>query len=308
MKIVVKDLATRVEQGQPLSVAMMAHPGVFSGMFTGVVRAGEAAGILEDSLRRLADLLERRAQIQSRVRAALAMPIMALIVEFIVIGIIVFVAMPKMLAAYPDPDKLPETTKFLLGFVHWTTNNWVLVALMVAAAISAIILTLRLPSGRAAWQSLVLRLPVVGGISRKMNVARFSRTLGSLTAAGIPLIDAISIAADTSENLIVERVLNNTRDTVEAGGKMEESLRAEPVFDEIVVDMVAIGDEAGALDTVLLKVADTYDAEVDSVLRGLTNLLEPFLIVLLGLGVAFVAIATFEPYLRLVTSPAMIQQ
>jgi type IV pilus assembly protein PilC len=308
MRAVVADLAARVEQGQPLSVAMLAHSSVFSGMFTGVIRAGEAAGILEDSLRRLADLLERRAMVYSRLRAALAMPLMALIVEIIVIGLIVFVAMPKMLAAYPDPDKLPESTKTLMGIVHWTTDNWVLVTLLLGALISGIVLALRLPAGRAAFQSAVLRIPIIGNIVRQINVARFSRTLGSLTAAGIPLIDAIGIAAETSDNAVVERVLLRTRDAVETGGKMEESLRSEPVFDEIVVDMVAIGDEAGALDTVLLKVADTYDADVDSTLRGLSSLLEPFLIVLLGLGVAFVAVAAFTPYLKLVTSPVMMNQ
>jgi type IV pilus assembly protein PilC len=233
---------------------------------------------------------------------------MALIVEIIVIGVIVFVAMPKMLAAYPDPDKLPSTTKALMAFVHFVTDNWLLLAFVVGALISGIVLMLRLPAGRAAFQSAMLRVPIIGNIIRRINVARFARTLGSLTAAGIPLIDAIGIAAETSDNAVVERVLLRTRDAVEAGGKMEEPMRSEPVFDDIVVDMVAIGDEAGALDSVLLKVADTYDAEVDSTLRGLSSLLEPFLIVFLGVGVALVAVAAFQPYLRLVTSPTMMTQ
>jgi type IV pilus assembly protein PilC len=148
----------------------------------------------------------------------------------------------------------------------------------------------------------------VGNLIRKINVERFARTLGNLTAAGIPLIDALGITADTADNEVVRRTLLKVRDTVEKGGKMDEPMRSAPIFDELVVDMVMVGDEAGALDTLLLKIADTYDSEVDLALKGLSSILEPLLIVLLGLAVGFLAVAVFLPYVSLVRNPALMPE
>lgn len=300
------DLARRVEEGQPVSTAMMAHPSVFSPMFVGVVRSGEAGGILEDSLRRLADMLERRDSIRKRVIGAMIYPIMALVVELTVIGIIVFWALPKLISAYPDQSTLPAPTKILLGVSHWGTTHAAIVLIAVAVIIVLIFLFLRTASGRGAYHRCLLHTPLVGRLVRKINVSRFARTLGSLTAAGIPLIDALAITADTADNAVVEKTLLRVRTTVEHGGKMEEPMRSEPIFDPIVVDMVMVGDEAGALDTMLLKIADSYDQEVDTTLRMLTSILEPLLICFLGITVGFIAIAVFLPYVSLVKNPAMM--
>lgn len=299
------DLARRVEEGLPLSSAMEEHRDVFSSMFIGVVRAGEAGGILDESLRRLADLLERRAALRSRVSSALWYPAIALMVEICVIGFILFFAMPKLLSAYPDHSQLPWETLLLLGISNWFIKWWWLALLLIAAVIVLITFALRQPRGRELWDRTKLYLPGVGGLSRKINVARFSRTLGNLTAAGIPLIDAIGIAADTADNAIVTPTLYRVRSAVERGEKMDIPMRSEPIFDDVVIDMVVVGDEAGALDATLLKIADTYDVEVDSSLRRMTAILEPILIVSLGLTVAFIALAVFLPYFKLVNSPVI---
>lgn len=306
LRDVSRDLARRVEEGQPFSTALAAHPSTFDRSFVGVVRAGEAGGILDLSMRRLADLLERRHMLRSRVIGALLYPAFALLAEIIVIGIIVFVALPKLMAAYPDPSDLPGPTLALLTITTWVTANILIVVLLLAAVAAALYMLLKLPKGRATWDRTVLRLPLFGSLARKINVAHFARTLGSLVSAGIPLLDALTIAAETSNNRVVERTLLKVRSSVERGGNMEEPLRQEPVFEPIVVDMVMVGDEAGALDTVMLKVADTYEAEVDSTLRAITSLLEPLLIVLLGIAVAFIAIAVFLPYVNLVRNPALM--
>lgn len=299
-------LARRVEEGVPLSVAMADHPSVFSPMFVGVVRAGEAGGILDESLRRLADLLERRAALRSRVVSALWYPAIALALEVIIIAIIVLYAMPKLLSAYPDHSQLPGPTLALLGISNFVGTWWPLLLVLLIAVIVGIAYLLRTSKGRSAWDRTKLYIPGVGNLSRKINVARFSRTLGNLTAAGIPLIDALDITAATADNAVVTPTLYRVRSAVERGEKMDNPMRSEPIFDDVVVDMVMVGDEAGALDTTLLKIADTYDLEVDASLRRMTAILEPLLIVLLGVSVAIIALAVFLPYFKLVNSPALM--
>lgn len=302
------DLARRVEEGQPLSTAMLAHPNVFSPMFVSVVRTGEAGGILDESMRRLADLLERRAEIRRRVVGAFIYPLITLIIEIAVMIVILVYALPKLMAAYPRQEDLPAITRGLLAFSAWFIAYWWLVLLIVLGIIILFYVMMSIRSTRYMMQKTVLYLPIFGNVNRKINVARFSRTLGNLTAAGIPLIDALGITAETADNEVVEQTLYRVQRNVETGGKMEEPMRKEPVFDPVVVDMVMVGDEAGALDTMLLKIADTYDSEVDHTLKTMTAILEPLLIVLLGIAVAFLAVAVFVPYVSLVRSPLLMPE
>jgi len=308
LREVSKDLARRVEEGQSLSSAMAAHPRVFSPTFVSVVRTGEAGGILEESLRRLSDLLERNAEIRRRVIGAMIYPMIALLLEIVIIALIMIYALPKLVSAYPKPEDLPDITRWLMQVSSWFAANWLLVLIIVAAIIVGFWLFRRTPTGRALTQSIALRLPLIGGLVRKINVERFARTLGNLTAAGIPLLDALTITAETADNEVVRRTLLKVRDTVEKGGKMDEPMRSAPIFDELVIDMVMVGDEAGALDTMLLKIADTYDSEVDVALKSMSSILEPLLIVLLGLAVGFLAVAVFLPYVSLVRNPALMPE
>jgi type IV pilus assembly protein PilC len=308
IKKTTQDLARRVEEGQTFSAAMAAHPRVFSPMVVGVVRAGEAGGILEESLRRLADMLERRNELRRRVISAVLYPAFALVVEVIVLCVVMFYAMPRMLKAYPESeyDRLPAVTIWLMNISDFLTNNWLNALIAIVALIVVLALALRTEVGHRIWQNILLRLPILGNVARKVNVARFARTLGSLLTAGIPLIASLRITAESSENALVEETLLKARDTVESGGKMEVPLRSKPVFEPIVVDMVMVGDEAGALDVMLTKIADTYESEVDSKLKALTSIIEPLLVGVLGLAVLFVALAVFVPYFRLVSTPTLV--
>lgn len=306
LKRVSADLARRVEEGQPLSTAMSYHPNVFSPMFVGIVRTGETGGILDESLRRLADILERRANLRRRVLAAMTYPLIAFFVELIIIGIILIYAMPKLLAAYPKPEMLPKATQALLRASTFAQTYWIIALIVFVIIVVAVYAILQMAAGRIVFERTMLHLPIFGGITRKLNVARFTRTLGNLTAAGVPLVDALAITADTSENTVVRRTLRHVHATVERGGKMEEPMRREPIFDEMVVDMIMVGDEAGTLDMMLLKVADSYDSDVEASLRTLTSILEPLLIICLGVAVAFLAIAVFLPYVGLVRNPNLM--
>jgi type IV pilus assembly protein PilC len=300
------DLARRVEEGQPLSTAMLAHQNVFSPMFIGIVRSGEAGGILEDALRRLADILERRANIRRRITGAMVYPLIAFFLEIVVIAIIVMFALPRLMSAYPRRDLLPLPTQYLLNASEWFAAYWVLALIVFVLLIVGTYLILQMTAGRMVWQRTLLYVPLFGDVARKINVARFTRTLGNLTAAGIPLADALAITAETSENAVVERALRRVHANVERGGKMEEPMRKEPIFDEVVVDMIMVGDEAGTLDAMLLKIADTYENDVDASLRTMTSILEPLLIVFLGIAVAFIAIAIFLPYVGLIRNPQLM--
>ncbi|PKO20004.1 hypothetical protein CVU37_00585 [candidate division BRC1 bacterium HGW-BRC1-1] len=300
-----QDLARRVEEGQPLSTAMSHHPEVFSGMFIGVVRAGEAGGILDSALTRLADTLERRAEVKQRVMSALTYPAITILVEIAVIIIILVYGLPKLVAAYPNKSDLPGTTQALLNTSAWMQANWFFVVILIVIVIVGIWAIFQSIAGRYAIQRGVLSIPIVAGVNRKINVEHFARTLGGLTTAGIPLIDALTVTADSSDNEVVHRTVLDVRDTVEKGGKMEEPLRSRPVFDPLVVDMIMVGDEAGALDTMLLRIADTYESEVDNSLRTLTSIIEPLLIIMLGIAVGFIAVAVFQPYVYMVRNPAL---
>jgi type IV pilus assembly protein PilC len=306
LKKVTADLARRVEEGQPLSSAMAAHPRIFSPLFVSVVRTGEAGGIMEQSLRHLADLLERSAEVRRRVAGAMIYPAIALVLEIIIIALIMVFALPKLVAAYPKPEDLPAITRWLMGASQWVASNWPWVVIVILALMVGWWLVRRTPGGRYATQAVALRIPLCGNLIRKINVERFARTLGNLTAAGIPLIDALGITAETADNEVVKRTLLRVRDTVEKGGKMDEPMRSAPIFDALVVDMVMVGDEAGALESMLLKIADTYDSEVDLAMKGLSSILEPMLIILLGLAVGFLAVAVFLPYVSLVRNPALM--
>jgi type IV pilus assembly protein PilC len=301
-----QDLARRVEEGQTLSTAMEANPSVFSSQFVGTVRVGEAAGILDKSMGRLADMLERRLSVKRRVIGALAYPAVAIVVEIVIVILILVYALPKLAAAYPDQSQLPALTKALLGFSAYMQHNWYWVVAAVVAVIVLFGLFRRSRSGRYMTDKALLHLPVFGSLARKLNVEQFTRTLGNLTSAGIPLIDALAVTADTAPNAVVSARVHEARDTVEKGGKMETALRKDPIFDPMVVDMVMVGDEAGALDTMLGKIADNYDSAVDASLRTMTALLEPLLIVMLGIAVGFVAVACFQPYVYLVKNPALM--
>lgn len=301
LKAVVKKVAQRVEEGQTLSSALAEHPRIFSHLFVSVARVGEVGGILESSMKRLADILEKKAEIKKKVRSALLYPVVSFLVCVTVIVVILTVAIPTFESVYASHDApLPGPTKVIIVASKIIRHYPMIYIPVIVIAVLALIGYAKTSSGRYLLDWLKIRLPIIGPINTKINVARFSRTLGNLVTAGIPLLEGLSVTAKTSENILVASNLTKVYMNVERGGKMEEPMRTGGVFPPIVVDMVSIGDEAGALDTMLIKVADTYDGDVDVSLKGLTSILEPVLIIMMGFAVAFVAMAILLPYFNLV--------
>lgn len=293
-------VARDVEEGNRLSDAFEKHPRIFPALLVNVARVGEAGGILEPSLNRLADTMEQKLIIRRKITGALMYPITALIVATCVLLLILVYAIPVFSEVYRDTGaELPALTQMIISLSNFAQKFWWLILLGIILAVVLLIVIGRTPPGRRAFDWIRLKAPVVGGINTKINVARVTRNLGNLLTAGIPLMDALAIVARTSENVVVGEALENARENIEAGGKIDEPLRRSHVFPPMVVDMVTIGDEAGALDTMLLKVADIYDEDVDAALKGMSSLVEPLLIVLLGGAVILIALAVLLPYFSL---------
>jgi len=302
LKRVVREVADEVERGNRFSAALAQHPRIFSPLFVNVVRVGETGGILETSVRRLTEILESKASIRRRVRAASAYPVAVLTVAAAVVVLILVFAIPKFQEIYKQMNaELRGPIQWISQASEFLRNYYWLVILIAVALLGVFYLFRRSATGKRVLDFLRLQLPGAAAITVQVAIARTTRTLGSLLAAGIPLLEALQITAESSENTQVADALFRARDAVENGGKLEDQLRREArVFPPIVVDMIAIGEEAGALDVVLLKLANTYDEEVDATLRSLTAVIEPVLIVLLGLLVIFLALSVLLPYFELV--------
>lgn len=293
-----KEVASDVEQGSPLSTALSRHPQIIPPLIVNITRIGEAGGILERALRRLAEIYERRADIKRKVWASLLYPIAAVTVAISVVILIFAYAIPVFQQVYEQKEgaQLPAITQQVIAMSVFVRTMWPLYVPLAIGLLVALVLWGRTPRGRRLFDGLRLRLPIMGPLNTKINVARFTRTLSSLLAAGIPLIEALGSTAQSSDNVVLAEALMKTRESVEGGGKLEESMRAAPVFPPIVVDMIAIGDEAGALDEILDRMANVYESEVDTALRGLVALIEPLLIIFLGFTVLVIAFAILLPY------------
>ncbi|MFW6303984.1 MAG: type II secretion system F family protein [Candidatus Sumerlaeota bacterium] len=299
LKKVVSDVSRRVEEGSSFSDALRAHPKVFSSLVVNVVSIGESAGILEGSLQYLADTMERKADLRRKVMGAAAYPAVALTVCGAVLIFVLTFCIPVFADFYRDNDKydrLPGITKFLINAGDFVEQWWWLIILLVVAAIASFrILIKKSPQVRYGWDWFCLHFWPVNLVSVKANVARTCRTLSNLLHAGIPLLEALRITSESSENLVVAKALSDTHDTIESGGRIEDPLREADVFPPIVVDMISIGDEAGRLDLMFEKVADSYDSDLDQTVRTLNALLEPALIVVMGGIVLVVMLAVLLP-------------
>ncbi|MCX7049345.1 MAG: type II secretion system F family protein [Candidatus Sumerlaeota bacterium] len=293
-------IARRVEEGNTLSSALREHPKTFSHLFVSVIEVGEIGGILESSVRRLAELLEMKTRMRKRVRSALMYPVLALIVCIAVLFFVMYWAVPKFQHIYEGlKADLPKATKRLIAMSNFIKNYPQIYVPAVVVTMVGLFLYGRTRPGKYTYAWLAMRTKIIGPICTKINVARFTRSVGSLVAAGIPLLEALKVTARTSENILIEQKLNQVHDVLEAGGRLEDPLRADAIIPPMVTDMIVIGYESGAIDDMMLRIADTYDADVDETIKGLSSIIEPLLIVVLGFAVAFIAIALLLPYFSL---------
>jgi type IV pilus assembly protein PilC len=326
------DVCDEIEGGANLSEALSKSPKAFDRLYCNMIRAGEAGGALEVILRRLAEFMERSQSLKRKVKGAMVYPA---VVVTVAVGILVFIMMkivPQFKKIFDDfGSELPPMTQILIDISNWVVNYWYLIP-AIPFGINLIIRGIKMiPYGRFGWDLFILKVIIFGQLVEKNILSRSSRTLGTLLSSGVPILEALNITKETSGNMMFERLFQKVSDSIRDGEAIAKPLKAysnppfnlvallfwtafvpgigalmylqrykRPVVDDLVINMVDVGEESGELDTMLYKVADTYDEEVAVLTESLTSLMEPLLIVFLGGAVGFIVIALFMPLIKLI--------
>jgi MSHA biogenesis protein MshG len=293
---VLKDLRDALDSGRELSAAMHRHPEVFSGFYTSMVRVGETTGRLDEIFLRLFDHLEFEREMRQRVRSALRYPIfvvVAMVIAMAVINLFVIPAFAKVYAGFNA--ELPLMTRILLGSSHFMTEYWPLLLALLAGAVIGFRLYIGTAHGRYQWDKLKLRLPIVGKIMQKGTLARFARSFALSSKSGVPIVQGLNVVAQTVDNAYISARIEQMRDGVERGESILRTATTAGVFTPIVLQMVAVGEETGEIDTLMDEVAEMYEREVDYELKTLASQIEPILILGLGILVLILALGVFLP-------------
>jgi type IV pilus assembly protein PilC len=293
-----RDIKNTVEQGATFSDALRKHPKIFDELFTNLVQAGEVGGILDTILNRLAVYIEKNVKLRRQVRGALSYPIAVILIMIVVMVVLLSFVIPAfegMFAEFGAKDALPALTKYVIAASKGFVTYLPLIVIGIIGLVVGGTYFYRNKRGKKLVHKVILKLPILGPVLQKIAVARFTRTLGTLLASGVPILDALDIVAKTAGNVVVEEGLLYTRARISEGKNMAEPLTEIAVFPGMVVQMVAVGEQTGALDTMLNKIADFYEDEVDVAVASLTSLLEPLLMVLVGAMVGTVLIAMYLP-------------
>jgi type IV pilus assembly protein PilC len=286
-----------VEAGLLLSDALERHPKVFGPLYVAMVRAGEAGGVLESCLSRTADQLESDAALKRQVRAAMVYPAVVITFALIVLFALVTFLIPVFEGVFKQfPGKLPALTQFMVGLSHLLTKQGYVLVGIIPAAIGGFLYFKRSKWGRPKWDSFKLRIPMkIGEVVQKVAIARWSRTFASLSSAGVPVLQAIDITGKTAGNAVVENAMSDVISSVKSGGTISQPLSHCKVFPSMVSHMIGVGEETGALDTMLTKVADFYDDEVSAAVKALTSIMEPVMIIFVGGIVGTIVVSMYLP-------------
>jgi len=297
-------LATRadVENGMSLAEAMKKHPKTFDALFTNMIAAGEAGGILDAILKRLATYIEKAVKLKGQVKSAMVYPIAVIVIAAVVVGLILWKVIPTFASLFAGLGaELPMPTRVVIAL----SNGLVRYGIFVIAGLVGLGFAFKsyyaTSNGRKVVDGIVLKLPVLGQLMRKIAVARFCRTLSTLLSSGVSILEALEITAKTAGNAVVEEAIYSTRKSIEGGESIAGPLAQTSVFPPMVVQMIGVGEATGALDTMLSKIADFYEEEVDVAVAGLLTLLEPIMIALLGGVVGGIVIAMYMPIFALVS-------
>jgi type IV pilus assembly protein PilC len=297
LKTTLAEVRGDVEAGLLLSDALERHPKVFNPLYVAMVRAGESGGVLEMSLLRTADQLEKDASLRRQVRAAMIYP--TLVISFAVLVLLALVAflIPVFQSVFKQfGGHLPALTQFMVGFSHLIRSQWYILLAVVVGTAVAFIKWKKSKAGRVQWDAFKLRIPLkIGDVVQKVAIARWSRTLSSLTSAGVPVMQALDITGKTAGNAVVERSMTSVIDSVKAGGTIAEPLKQAKVFPGMVAHMVGVGEETGAVDAMLSKIADFYEDEVAAAVKALTSILEPAMIIFVGGMVGVIVVSMYLP-------------
>ncbi|MDP6380705.1 MAG: type II secretion system F family protein [Phycisphaerae bacterium] len=307
LKNALMDIVEDVEGGASLSEAMAKHPKAFESLYVHTVRAGEAGGVLPEILRKLAEFMEKARALKRRVVSAMVYPAAVILIAIVILIFIMLFIVPrfeKIFSSFDIPGGLPLPTQVLINVSRWLGSDfhWLIIPAIPLGGFILLKLIKASKGGRLFLDRAKLTIPIVGNIVNKTSVARFARTLGTLIGSGVPILDALNITRDTVGNEVIANALNKVHDSIREGESIAGPLKESRVVDQIVVNMVDVGEETGELDKMLVKVADNYDDEIDALVNGLVSALEPLMIVFLGGLIGGIVISLFLPIVKLLES------
>ena len=285
-----------VNQGNSLAFSLSQHPKIFSNIYINMVRAGEASGSLDVVLDRLAEFGEHQQALRGRFKAALVYPIFMSIIGTLVLFFLFTFVVPNITKIFSDMHQtLPLPTIIIISMSHFLKSFWWVVFLILFSVVAIIRQFIKRPRGNHIWDKVKLCIPVIGPVNQKIALARFGRTLGSLLQNGVPLLSSLKIVQNIVNNVLIAEVINDAEDEIQAGKNMASSLAKSRWFSSMVVQMISVGEQTGELETMLNKIADAYEREVESHIMALTSMLEPVMILIMGLIVLFVVISILLP-------------
>jgi type IV pilus assembly protein PilC len=302
LKAIISELAVAIEGGSTFSEGLAQHPKVFNRLFVNMVKAGELGGVLEVVLNRLSEFMEKAQKIKGKVIAAMFYPIAVLIVATVILTILMVYVIPKfkdVFAGMLDNAQLPAFTRFVLAISDTIKDHFIYTIIGVAIFVVIFLLVIRTKFGRHAFDKFKLKVPVIGPVVSKVAISRFTRTLGTLVSSGVPILQALTIVKETAGNVILANAVGEVHESVKEGETITAPLEASGVFPPMVISMVDVGEQTGALPEMLLKIADNYDDEVDNAVAAMTSLLEPIMIIFLAVIVGSIVIAMFLPLIEL---------
>ncbi|MGM0442114.1 MAG: type II secretion system F family protein [Elusimicrobiota bacterium] len=301
-KEIVEELTEDIESGEAIAVAMEKHPDAFNDLFINMVKAGELGGILDIILERLADYLEGASELKGKVKSAMVYPA---VISFIATAVTIFllvVIIPTFAEVFESfGQELPLPTQLLLNFSAFLRSYILYMILGLVLIVVGFLRYYKTESGNKKIDTILLKLPLFGILLKKVSIARFTRTFGTLVKSGVPILEALETVAKTSGNKVIEGAVLDARESIREGEKIADPLQESGVFPPMVMQMISVGEETGNLDLMLTKIADFYDSEVDAAIDGLTSMIEPIIIVAMGLAIGAIVIAMFLPIFEMST-------
>ena len=298
-------ISENIAAGGTFSESLSQYPKVFDNLYIAMVKAGEAGGVLEVVLARLAEFAEKSEKIKNKVKGAMIYPTLVLSAAILITAFLMIKIVPKFKEVFTDmlgSDALPALTQAVVNVSEWFQANWMVAVIIVAALVVIKKVVARTEMGAYFFDTLAIKMPVTGTLLQRTAISRMTRTLGTLLSSGVPILQSLTIVRDTTGNLVISKALQNVHEAVKEGEGMTEPLSQCPVFPPMVVSMVQVGEETGALPDMLSRIADTYDDEVDNAVAGLTAAIEPALIIFLAVVVGTIVIAMFLPMVKLISS------
>ncbi|HUD46663.1 MAG TPA: type II secretion system F family protein [Candidatus Baltobacteraceae bacterium] len=303
LKGIIGELATSIEGGSTFSEALGQHPKVFNRLFVNMVKAGEIGGVLEVVLKRLSEFMEKAQKIKGKVIAAMFYPCAVMVVATAIMGVLMVVIIPKFKDIFAgtlgNGRSLPGFTVFVMSISENIKDHFGRTVCYIVGAVILFNVLIRIKLGRKLWDKFKLNVPALGPVVTKVAISRFTRTLGTLVSSGVPILQALTIVKETSGNVIIGNAVSAVHESVKEGETITAPLEASGVFPPMVISMVDVGEQTGALPEMLMKIADNYDEEVDNAVAAMTSLLEPIMIVFLAIVVGSIVIAMFLPLIDL---------